>query len=311
MVKVSLNTFKHKFFYQILVLSIIILSIVVGVSVTSNKSKLFFNKTMAAAPPNCISWTDFYIDNCTPNSSYSNNLPACNTTHSGVTIHMNAGINATQMQLVNVDNVNLYCTDNRITWPSPVAFSTTATISLLAGYGEKKVCGRFTNSQGESKCGGMIHYVANNPSPTSTPRPCRGNGQTCFAPDYCCSGLYCAFTGENRVCMPNPTSTPPPCNPCAGEGYSCSGKSGYYCHNNCKYLAGTCPAYKTCWANANNWGCTDNCVDGTYQCSGPSCNQSLKKCVNDTWQFQRYCRCIDAECSCNAGLGICQGGCAP
>jgi len=289
MSKVSLNTFKHKFFYQIIVLSLIIISIFVAVSVTSNTSKKFFNKTKAAGDPSCTSWTDFWIEgtggNCNiydPGYKYS--YPACKTTSRSVTLHMNVA-NADTMQLLNVDP-SWYCTDYRIIWSQEFSGPmSTKPWTVDAGLGQKKVCGRFTNNQGEVKCGGMIRYVSNN-NPTSTPRP---------------------PTSTPRP----PTPTPPPCNPCGGEGYSCSGKSGYYCHNNCKYLVGTCSADKTCWANANNWGCTDNCVDGTYQCSGPSCNQSLKKCVNDTWQFQRYCRCIDAECSCNAGLGICQGGCAP
>jgi hypothetical protein len=293
MSKISVNTFKHKFFYQIVILSLIVISVFVAVSITSNTSKKFFSKSKAAGVPTCNSWTDFYIHgtggNCTPFSSYSNNLPVCNTTSQTVTLNLNGVANATQMQLINVDP-SWYCTDNRIVWPYLQPYIPNYSgWKLIDGFGERKVCGRFTNNQGEVKCGGMVYTVANN-TPTSTPRP--------------------PTPTPTRI-PPTSTPVPPPCTRCEYSGYRCDGKNAYRCIDRCLIYQGACSPDKSCNADTTHWWCTDNCPDGSYRCTTQGGYEFLQKCTDDKWINLNRCDLPGDECGCRISppgcVGICGG----
>lgn len=286
----SLGDLKRKNVYQFIVLAVTIFTISVGVIVTSDKFRQFSTQTKAAGAPACASWTNFMIGGsvgyCTPYSSYSENLPVCNTVSRSVFLNMSGVSGANQMQLVNVADVSWYCTDSRIVWPSPQSYNPFANWSLTDGLGGKKVCGRFTNDQGEAKCGGMIHLISPNlPAstpipPASTPRP--------------------------------PASTPRPCTTCSGSGYRCDGKDAYRCIDRCLIYQGSCPSFKSCSASLSGWSCIDVCPDGSYRCNNSGGYEYLQRCLDDRWTNIKTCGSATDECGCKTSppscFGVCRGG---
>jgi hypothetical protein len=121
------------------------------------------------------------------------------------------------MQITNVADISWNCNDPRITWGSQVPYySEIGHWLLIQGPGDRKVCGRFTNSLGEAKCGGMIHVAGSYISPTPTPIP--QYNYCCYSESDCpnvmgylkhCGNFsnYCA-SGKKCVWIPIPTSTP-------------------------------------------------------------------------------------------------------
>jgi len=121
----------------------------------------------------CNSWVDTYIrgdnGNCSPYTSYQNNLLQCQTSGSDVVLHNNISTaNAMRWTNINPPFAGTDCNNFNF---SSLAWETRAADknwSLLSGEGERKVCVQYRHNNptwATSKCGAMIRTIASSPCP--------------------------------------------------------------------------------------------------------------------------------------------------
>jgi hypothetical protein len=111
-------------------------------------------------PPLCTSWTDIWINSCTPFEKFDNLSEDCHTSSDLVTLN-NTVASADQMRFINTDP-NIYCSnieDNNSNWSNWQSFeNTVSNWDIGQVEGDRKVCAQFKNNLGTTNCGGMINY---------------------------------------------------------------------------------------------------------------------------------------------------------
>ena len=124
------------------------------------------------SPPTCAAWGSININNCTQAGWQSTpKSPNCITGVQSVTLYLSSS-GATRMGFYNAPTTDTNCTTIADgSFFGPQAYATSRAWNLSTGYGNKKVCARFINANGDAKCGALIQYAAPTPTPTFTPTP--------------------------------------------------------------------------------------------------------------------------------------------
>lgn len=120
--------------------------------------------TPTPTPINCESFTDTYINSCTPQSKYTSSPPHldCFTKNSTATLKINPLAGAVSYRYNSNVPLSTACRDNT-SWSNtiPIA-SSTQTINLGTVSSAKKACVSYNNISGGSNygeaCGGIINY---------------------------------------------------------------------------------------------------------------------------------------------------------
>lgn len=110
--------------------------------------------------PTCTSFTNFYLNNCTPASNYTSvpRSPLCETYSRFVTEYRSPGGGPDYIQTQELADPNVYCVDVTSGWSAPMPLTSSESRTLSSGAGPKKVCAKYTcSTSGASvQCGGMI-----------------------------------------------------------------------------------------------------------------------------------------------------------
>ncbi|MEI7578426.1 MAG: choice-of-anchor Q domain-containing protein [bacterium] len=160
--------------------------------------------------PACTSFTNMWINDC--NSTGLLGTPQCATTSDKATIHYNS--NAASMKFLDATSMpGILCSaipDSTFTGQSQIYDANNPTINwtLTPGFGLKKICVRFENSAGSSKCGGTINYTGVTPVVTNTAIPVSPPQCTSFQNMWIegCQSWNAADPTANASCITNNTN---------------------------------------------------------------------------------------------------------
>jgi hypothetical protein len=119
----------------------------------------------SSSAPQCNSYSDVWIENCTTYPQSISDPSLCRTFTYDVTV-FNKVKSAGEVRYINkpMDVLCANVPDSDPGWSSWEPYSSQKAWRLTSGSGDKRVCAQFRNSFGSVKCGGTITY---NPSPLS------------------------------------------------------------------------------------------------------------------------------------------------